>query len=131
MTSRSSNEFIVISDKPSITSTSFLQQLFLTMLASKASETSPQQVSTSEKIETSTKVSPQKCFSIVNDNDDINIKKDSAREKTLCVMENFTMQSYKILKKGFMNYQTINDSVYNNKTLAVAKLILSAELKIV
>jgi hypothetical protein len=46
-------------------------------------------------------------------------------------MENFTMQSYKILKKGFMNYQTINDSVYNNKTLAVAKLILSAELKIV
>ncbi|GAA4240778.1 hypothetical protein GCM10022292_04680 [Winogradskyella damuponensis] len=47
---------------------------------------------------TSTKTSPQKCLSIVNDNVENKTNTDNAIEKALCVYENFTMQSYKIIE---------------------------------
>jgi len=96
---------------PSITDVSSLQHGFFVITACSTSKASIEHFSASEKIATSIKVSPQKCFSIVNDNVENNTKNDKATEKVLCAIENFTAQSYKIIEEYVPNYKTLNDLV--------------------
>jgi hypothetical protein len=90
------------------------------------------QFSPSEKIETSTKTSPQKCFSTVRDTVENNTKKANVIEKLLCKICFITWQNYKKqnLKPCFTKALIITPVFYNYKRQELRAIKLMAELKI-